>query len=67
MRLVIKFRKTKLTMQILFESVDERNEIVEVFNVVVGLNQTLSKLEEYLTIFNNYYKGSKEIICLLNQ
>ena len=54
-------------MQILFESVDERNEIVEVFNVVVGLNQTLSKLEEYLTIFNNYYKGSKEIICLLNQ
>ena len=37
-RSVIKLSKTKQIKQMLFESVEERNETVEAFNDVVGLN-----------------------------
>ncbi len=40
--------KTKLTMQMLFKSAEERNAVVEKYNAVEGLNQTLSKLGDYL-------------------
>ena len=41
--------KTKLTMQMLFDTAAERNRTIEIFNAVEGLNQTIGKLKEYLT------------------
>jgi uncharacterized protein YndB with AHSA1/START domain len=40
--------KTRLTMQMLFKSAAERNQVVEKYSAVEGLNQTLDKLGEYL-------------------
>lgn len=40
--------KTKLTMQMLFATSEERDRTVEKFNAVEGLKQTLGKLQEYL-------------------
>ena len=40
--------KTKLTMQSLFSTAEERNRTIEVFNAVEGMNQTLERLKEYL-------------------
>ncbi len=41
-------RKTKLSMQMLFKTAAEREQVVEKYNAVEGLNQTLGRLEEYL-------------------
>ena len=40
--------KTKLSMQMLFPTKDERDRTAEKFGAVEGLNQTLGRLEEYL-------------------
>ena len=40
--------KTRLTMQMLFESTAERDNTVEKFGAVEGLNQTLGRLQEHL-------------------
>jgi uncharacterized protein YndB with AHSA1/START domain len=42
---------TKLSMQMLFLSADERDRTAEKFGAVEGLNQTLGRLEEYLETF----------------
>ena len=41
--------KTRLSMQMLFESAAERDNTVKKFGAVEGLNQTLVKLQEHLT------------------
>lgn len=41
-------RQTRLTMQMLFDSAAEREEVVTRFNAVQGLNQTLDRLGELL-------------------
>jgi uncharacterized protein YndB with AHSA1/START domain len=40
--------KTKLSMQMLFPTKEERDRTAEKFGAVEGLNQTLGRLEEYL-------------------
>ncbi len=40
--------KTRLTMQMLFNTAKERNEVVEKFGAVNGLKQNMDKLGEYL-------------------
>jgi len=40
--------KTKLSMQMLFKSAAEREQVVEKYGAVEGLNQTLERLKEYL-------------------
>ena len=40
--------KTRLNMQMLFESAAERENTVKKFGAVEGLNQTLGKLQEHL-------------------
>ena len=51
-RVTVKFEeqesKTKLSMQMLFDTVKERDRTVETFNAIDGLNQTIGHLEEYL-------------------
>lgn len=42
--------KTLLTMQMLFETAEERERTVKVFNAVEGLTQTLEKLNKYVLI-----------------
>jgi uncharacterized protein YndB with AHSA1/START domain len=46
-------RKTRLTMQMLFDSAAEREEVVTRFNAVQGLNQTLDRLGELLATFKS--------------
>ena len=41
--------KTRLNMQMLFESAAERDNTVKKFGAVEGLNQTLGRLQEHLT------------------
>lgn len=41
--------KTKLSMQALFATREERDRTVEKFDAVEGMKQTLGRLEEYLT------------------
>jgi uncharacterized protein YndB with AHSA1/START domain len=41
--------KTELTMRSLFGSAAERDKVVNEFNAIEGGNQTLDRLEEYLT------------------
>jgi uncharacterized protein YndB with AHSA1/START domain len=41
-------KKTRLSMQMLFESAAERENTVKKFSTVEGLNQTLGRLEEHL-------------------
>jgi uncharacterized protein YndB with AHSA1/START domain len=40
--------KTKLTMQMLFETAQQRNQVVEKYGAVKGLKQNMDKLGEYL-------------------
>ena len=40
--------KTKLSMQMLFDTAEERDRTIETFGAVEGLKQTLGRLEEYL-------------------
>jgi hypothetical protein len=40
--------KTRLNMQMLFESAAERDNTVEKFGAVEGLNQTLGRLQGHL-------------------
>jgi uncharacterized protein YndB with AHSA1/START domain len=40
--------KTKLTMQMLFETAQQRNQVVEKYGAVEGLKQNMDKLGEYL-------------------
>jgi len=40
--------KTKLTMQMLFDTSEELNRTIEKFGAVEGLNETLGRLTEYL-------------------
>lgn len=40
--------KTKLSMQMLFPTAEERDRTVEKFGAIEGLNQTLGRLTEYL-------------------
>ena len=40
--------KTKLTMQMLFESAAERDKVIKEFGAIEGANQTLDRLEEHL-------------------
>jgi uncharacterized protein YndB with AHSA1/START domain len=40
--------KTKLTMQMLFETAEQRSQVVEKYGAVKGLMQTMLKLREYL-------------------
>jgi uncharacterized protein YndB with AHSA1/START domain len=40
--------KTKLTMQMLFETVQQRNQVAEKYGAVKGLKQNMDKLGEYL-------------------
>jgi len=42
--------KTKLTMQMLFETAQQRNQVVEKYGAVEGLKQNMDKLGEYLTM-----------------
>ncbi len=39
---------TKLSMQMLFKTVEERNEVAEKYGAVEGLKQNMEKLEAYL-------------------
>jgi len=41
-------KKTKLSMQMLFPTQEERDRTVEKFGAIEGLKQTLGRLEEYL-------------------
>jgi uncharacterized protein YndB with AHSA1/START domain len=41
--------KTKLSMQMLFPTAEERDRTIEKFGAIEGLNQTLGRLTEYLT------------------
>ncbi|MEA2336914.1 MAG: hypothetical protein QOE82_921 [Thermoanaerobaculia bacterium] len=41
--------KTRISMQMLFETAELRNQVAEKFGVVEGLNQTLNHLEEHVT------------------
>jgi uncharacterized protein YndB with AHSA1/START domain len=41
--------RTKLTMQMLFETAQQRNQVVEKYGAVKGLKQNMDKLGEYLT------------------
>ncbi|WP_411824583.1 SRPBCC family protein [Leptospira sp. 'Mane'] len=43
--------KTKLTMQMLFQTAEERNQVVDKYGAVEGLNQTMERLREYLERF----------------
>ena len=40
--------KTKLSMQMLFRSADEKNETAEKYGAMEGLQQTLSRLDDFL-------------------
>jgi uncharacterized protein YndB with AHSA1/START domain len=40
--------KTRITMQMLFESAAERDNTVKKFGAVEGLNQTMGRLQQYL-------------------
>jgi uncharacterized protein YndB with AHSA1/START domain len=40
--------KTRLSMQMLFKTAEERDQVVKKFGAVEGLNQTLGRLNEYL-------------------
>jgi len=40
--------KTRLNMQMLFESAAERDNTVKKFGAVVGIEQTLGKLQDHL-------------------
>jgi uncharacterized protein YndB with AHSA1/START domain len=40
--------KTRLNMQMLFESAAERDDTIKKFGAVEGLNQTLGKLQKHL-------------------
>ena len=40
--------KTKLTMRSLFESAEIRKKVVEEYNAIEGMHQTLGRLAEYL-------------------
>ncbi len=41
--------KTKLSMRGVFESAAERDQVIEKYNAVEGMQQTLERLKEYLT------------------
>ncbi len=41
--------KTELTMQMLFETAEQRNQVAEKYGAVEGLKQNMDKLAEYLT------------------
>ncbi|NUM80794.1 SRPBCC domain-containing protein [bacterium] len=41
--------KTKLSIEMLFRSAAERDEVVEKYGAIEGLNQTLSRFEELLS------------------
>jgi uncharacterized protein YndB with AHSA1/START domain len=41
--------KTRISMQMLFETAELRNQVAEKFGAVEGLNQTLNHLEEHVT------------------
>lgn len=51
-RVTVKFtaigNKTKLTMQMLFKSAQERNDVAEKYGAVEGLRQTLDRLEAFV-------------------
>jgi hypothetical protein len=40
--------KTKLSMQMLFKTAEERDQVVEKYGAVEGLKQNMDKLGEYL-------------------
>jgi uncharacterized protein YndB with AHSA1/START domain len=40
--------KTRLSMQMLFKTAEERDQVVKKYGAVEGLNQTLGRLNEYL-------------------
>jgi uncharacterized protein YndB with AHSA1/START domain len=40
--------KTKLSMQMLFKTAEERDQVVEKYGAVEGLKQNLDKLSDYL-------------------
>jgi uncharacterized protein YndB with AHSA1/START domain len=42
-------QKTRIRMQMLFETAELRNQVAETFGAVEGLNQTLNHLEEHVT------------------
>lgn len=41
--------KTRITMRMIFPTVEERDRTIETFGAVEGLKQTLGRLEEYLS------------------
>ncbi|MDV6236713.1 SRPBCC family protein [Leptospira ellisii] len=40
--------KTKIEMRMLFKTAEQRNEVVDKYGAVEGLNQTMGRLREYL-------------------
>jgi len=41
--------QTRVTVRMLFESAAERDRVAKKFGAIEGLNQTLTRLEEYVT------------------
>lgn len=48
-------QKTNLTMRMLFRSAEEREKMVKEFAAMEGVNQTITRLKQYLVTMTDYY------------